>query len=51
MATMTALQPGMYGLPVSIRAKYGNYIGGEWVAPISGAYFENVSPITGQTIC
>src|SRR6202042_1213534 len=31
--------------------KYGNYIGGEWVAPISGAYFENVSPITGQTIC
>src|SRR3984885_5053918 len=51
MATMTALQPGMYGFPVSIRAKYGNYIGGEWVAPISGAYFENVSPITGQTIC
>src|SRR6202042_3288312 len=31
--------------------KYGNYIGGEWVAPISGAYFENVTPVTGQTIC
>ena len=51
MATMTALQPGAYGFPVSIRAKYNNYIGGEWVAPASGAYFENVTPITGQTLC
>ena len=51
MATMTALQPGTYGFPVSIKKKYNNYIGGEWVAPLSGTYFENVTPITGQTLC
>src|SRR6202453_64867 len=51
MATMTALQPGTYGFPVSIKKKYGNYIGGEWVAPLSGTYFENVTPVTGQTLC
>ncbi len=51
MATMTALQPGAYGFPVSIRARYENFIGGEWVPPSSGTYFENVTPITGQTMC
>src|SRR6266700_2243421 len=51
MATMTALQPGAYGFPVSIRARYNNFIGGEWVPPSSGTYFENVTPITGQTLC
>jgi aldehyde dehydrogenase len=51
MATMTALQPGTYGFPVSIKKKYGNYIGGEWVAPLSGTYFENVTPVTGQFLC
>ena len=28
--------------------KYGNFIGGEWVPPVRGEYFENVSPITGE---
>ncbi len=51
MATLTALRPGSYGFPVSIRKQYGNYIGGEWVAPASGAYFENVTPVTGQVLC
>src|SRR6266849_3138722 len=51
MATMTALQPGAYGFPVSLRARYNNFIGGEWVPPSSGTYFENVTPITGQTLC
>src|ERR1700678_2885701 len=51
MATMTALQPGTYGFPVSIKKKYGNYIGGEWVAPLSGQYFENPTPVTGETLC
>jgi len=31
--------------------RYDNYIGGEWRAPTSGKYFDNVSPITGQPIC
>jgi aldehyde dehydrogenase len=51
MATMTALRPGAYGFPVSIRARYNNFIGGEWVAPASGQYFENVTPVTGQVLC
>jgi aldehyde dehydrogenase len=51
MATITELHPGAYGFPVSIRKQYGNYIGGEWVAPLSGVYFENVTPITGQGLC
>ena len=51
MATMTALRPGAYGFPVSIRPRYDNFIGGEWVAPASGQYFENVTPVTGQVLC
>ncbi|HTH52747.1 MAG TPA: aldehyde dehydrogenase [Edaphobacter sp.] len=51
MATMTALRPGEYGYPVSIRPRYENFIGGEWVAPASGQYFENVTPVTGQILC
>jgi len=51
MATMTALRPGSYGFPVSIRPRYDNFIGGEWVAPASGKYFDNVTPVTGQVLC
>ena len=31
-------------------ARYDNFIGGKWVAPAAGRYFDNVSPITGQVI-
>ncbi len=34
-----------------IRDSYDNYIGGKWVAPVKGAYFDNVSPVTGQVVC
>ncbi|WP_323119345.1 aldehyde dehydrogenase [Burkholderia alba] len=30
------------------RKQYGNFIGGEWVAPAGGEYFDNISPVTGQ---
>ncbi|MBF9232210.1 aldehyde dehydrogenase [Microvirga alba] len=33
------------------KAKYGNYIGGQWVEPASGRYFENTSPVNGQVLC
>lgn len=36
---------------VKFRKKYDNFIGGEWVAPIDGEYFENTSPIDGKVIC
>ncbi|WP_019905409.1 aldehyde dehydrogenase [Methylobacterium sp. 77] len=32
-------------------ARYENFIGGQWVAPVAGRYFENTSPVTGRVIC
>ncbi|WP_336951661.1 aldehyde dehydrogenase [Sphingobium aromaticivastans] len=34
-----------------IREKYDNFIGGQWVAPVRGDYFDNLSPVTGQSVC
>jgi aldehyde dehydrogenase len=31
--------------------RYDNFIGGKWVAPQSGKYFDNVSPVTGKAVC
>lgn len=31
--------------------RYDNFIGGKWVAPVSGRYFENHSPVNGQFLC
>jgi aldehyde dehydrogenase len=36
---------------VAIRSTYDNFIGGRWVAPVRGGYFDNPTPITGQTLC
>ncbi len=36
---------------VLIRDRYDNFIGGEWVAPVEGRYFDNSSPVTGQKLC
>lgn len=33
------------------KKKYANFIGGDWVKPVAGNYFENVSPITGEAFC
>ena len=33
------------------RQQYDNFIGGKWVAPRAGRYFDNVSPITGKPFC
>ncbi len=33
------------------KARYENYIGGQWVAPTSGRYFANHSPVNGQVLC
>ena len=30
---------------------YDNFIGGRWVAPVAGRYFDNISPITGKPVC
>ncbi len=33
------------------KLKYGNYIGGQWREPISGKYFDNITPVTGGKLC
>ncbi|WP_448191158.1 aldehyde dehydrogenase [Azospirillum sp. sgz301742] len=36
---------------IAIRPKYDNFIGGQWVAPLDGRYFTNLTPITGKPLC
>lgn len=33
-----------------LKAQYENYIGGKWVAPVDGNYFEDTSPIDGSLV-
>ena len=32
----------------SFKAQYNNFIGGQFVAPVKGEYFDNISPIDGK---
>ncbi|MGH3611750.1 MAG: aldehyde dehydrogenase family protein, partial [Pseudonocardia sp.] len=41
-------KPGDAGSVVSYQPRYDHFIGGEYVAPTKGQYFENPTPITGQ---
>ncbi|AKK25940.1 aldehyde dehydrogenase [Mycobacterium sp. EPa45] len=41
-------RPGASGSAMSFQARYENFIGGEWVAPAGGQYFENPTPVTGE---
>ena len=34
-----------------VRERYDNFIGGKWVAPTEGKYFDNPSPVTGKRLC
>lgn len=43
--------PGTAGSAVSFANRYENFIGGEWVAPVNGRYFENITPVTGAVFC
>jgi len=33
------------------KPRYANYIGGEWVPPVDGQYFTNLTPVTGKPLC
>ncbi len=47
----TATVPAGAKLPIPIRSRYDNWIGGEYVSPTRGQYFVNLTPITGQPLC
>ncbi len=48
---MTKLEQHHLPVQVPFKKRYENYIGGKWVAPAAGAYFENITPITGKPFC
>ncbi len=45
------VEPGKYGFPIQFKSRYANFIGGKWVAPVKGEYFENTTPVTGKVLC
>ncbi|SUA49044.1 Aldehyde dehydrogenase B [Oligella ureolytica] len=49
--SMTDLKRFGIDLDFPFKKRYDNYIGGKWVPPVAGNYFENISPITGQVFC
>ena len=32
------------------KSQYENFIGGEWLAPVNGDYFDNISPVDGEVL-
>lgn len=48
---MIYANPGQPGAVVSYKEQYGNYINGEFVAPVNGNYMDNVSPVNGEVFC
>ncbi len=40
--------PGTSGSAIKVESRYGHFIGGQWVDPIKGMYFENISPVNGK---
>ena len=36
---------------MTFKSQYENFIGGKWVPPVKGQYFDNVTPITGKPFC
>lgn len=41
--------PNTSGSLVQFKNRYGNFIGGEFVAPVNGKYFDVPSPVNGKT--
>ena len=48
---MTKLEQQHLAVQVPFKQRYDNFIGGQWVAPKAGRYFENITPITGKPFC
>jgi len=46
--TMIYAAPGQAGAKIAYKAKYDNFIGGKYVAPLKGEYFDVISPISGK---
>jgi len=40
--------PGTAGAKIAYKAKYDNFINGQWTAPLKGQYFDVVTPVNGK---
>ena len=40
--------PGQPDSVVTFKPRYDHYIGGQYVPPVTGQYFENPTPVTGE---
>ena len=40
--------PGTSDSLATFKSRYDHFIGGEWVAPAEGQYFEDISPVNGK---
>ena len=47
MSDVTTVVNTVVEKPV-FKNQYDNFIGGKWIAPVQGKYFENISPVDGQ---
>ncbi len=45
---MTYALPGTPGAKIAYKARYDNFIDGQFVAPVDGQYFDVITPITGK---
>ncbi len=48
---MRYAEPGKPGSKVTFKKVYQNFIGGKWVEPAKGQYFDNLTPVTGKLFC
>ena len=46
LSTMSVTDPSSI-----FKTRYDNFIGGKWVPPVKGQYFENITPVTGKPFC
>ena len=44
---MLYAMPGQADAKIQYKTRYDNFIGGQWVAPVKGDYFDVVTPISG----
>lgn len=47
MTKLEALHAGA----APFKARYGNFIGGDWIEPAKRRYFPNISPVNGRILC
>ena len=48
---MRYTDPGTAGSKVTFKSRYDNFIGGKFVPPVKGQYFDNPSPVNGKVFC